>query len=119
MSLSLNSLQEIQAAFGGKTGKGDLKSLKKACQLFEALFLSELFKEMRKTIPQGGALKEENSDRIYKAMLDQEYASRMAESGGIGLGDMLYKQLSNNIVGRKEGRIIPADEFKARIIEKD
>ncbi len=112
MPIEFNSIQDIQAAFNGKTEKNDLKSLKKACQLFESLFLNELFKEMRKTIPQQGLIKEQNSDRIYKSMLDQEYATRMAESGGIGLGDMLYKQLSKNIVDKKMGRIVPAEKIK-------
>ena len=96
------SIQAIKSYVGGKPGERNPERLKKACQLFESMFINELFKEMRKTIPRGGLIKEGNRDRIYKSMLDQEYANRMAEAGGIGLGEMLFRQLSRNLIGSPE-----------------
>ncbi len=118
MRIDIHSIQSIQAALSKGEGKTDPQRLKKACQLFEALFLSELFKEMRKTIPKGELLKEHNSDRIYKSMLDEEYATRMAEEGGVGLGDLLFKQLSNRI-NDGEKHIFSLAEMKKGIEKKD
>ncbi len=102
MLSDFQSIQAIKSYVGGKPGERNPARLKKACQLFESMFLNELFKEMRKTIPRGGLIKENNSDGIYKSMLDQEYANHMAEAGGIGLGEMLFRQLSQNLTERPE-----------------
>ncbi len=113
MFIDLESIQAIRSYVGGKPGSRDPERLKKACQLFESMFLNELFKEMRKTIPKGGLFKDTNSDRIYKAMLDQEYAAEMAQAGGIGLGKMLYKQLSLNLTDKpavKPHTLVPVEK---------
>jgi len=102
MFFDLQGLQDIRPVATGKAGKDELPRLKKACQMFEAMFINELFKEMRKTVPEGGLLKKQNSDKIYQSLLDQEYATKMAEAGGIGLGDILYGQLSETVARSRE-----------------
>lgn len=75
----------------------DQAKLKKACQDFEAVFIGQLWKQMRSSVPQEGLLhsKEEES---YASMFDQELSLKMARSGGMGLGDMLYDNLSRRLV---------------------
>ncbi len=102
MWIDTESIQAIRSYVEGKADGHKQEKLKRACQLFESMFLNELFKEMRKTIPKGGLIKEENSERIYKSMLDQQYATEMAQAGGIGLGKMLYRQLSVNLTDKPE-----------------
>lgn len=68
--------------------------LKKACADFEAIFLSQLLRTMRRTVPKSGLLDGGLAEDIYRDMLDVEIAERMARRGGMGLGDMLYRQLS-------------------------
>lgn len=85
--------------------KGDLapapgakQKLRKACTDFEAVFISKLWEQMRATIPKGGMLKSPQED-MYRAMFDREFTEKMAQDGGIGLGDMLYNQLKDKIKG--------------------
>ena len=81
--------------------------LKRLCQDFESLFLYKLMERMRATIPQEGYLHSAQED-IYNAICDQQVALALARSGGIGLGRLLYEQLS-----AKDHKAPPAQAAKA------
>ncbi|HWR38001.1 MAG TPA: rod-binding protein [Patescibacteria group bacterium] len=68
--------------------------LRKVCQDMEAVFLNMLMSQMRATIPKDPLLGESNAQNIMQSMLDTEMTKNMAKAGGIGLADMLYRQLS-------------------------
>ena len=70
------------------------KKLRQTCQDMEAVFLNLMMAEMRKSVPKNPLLGESNADDIMKSMLDTETTKSMAKAGGIGLADMLYRQLS-------------------------
>lgn len=85
--------------------KGDLNAspavkqkLRKACTDFEAVFISKIWEQMRATIPKGGMLQSPQED-MYRSMFDREFTEKMAQDGGIGLGDMLYNQLKEKVQG--------------------
>jgi flagellar protein FlgJ len=83
---------------GPQAGKGqDEAKLRKVCQDFEAVFIGQIWKQMRSSVPKDGMLhsKEEES---YLSMFDQELSVKMARSGGIGLSDMLYSTLSERLL---------------------
>lgn len=69
------------------------KALRKACEGFEAMFLNMMYRQMRSTVHEGGLFGEDNATKIFEDMRDSEMTKQMAEAGGIGLGDLLYKQL--------------------------
>ncbi|CCH47993.1 rod-binding protein [Pseudodesulfovibrio piezophilus] len=71
--------------------------LKKACQDFEAVFISKLWKGMKSTVPKEGYLHSKQEEQ-YMSMFDRDFAEKMAKSGGIGLADMIYDQLSQKLV---------------------
>lgn len=66
--------------------------LKKATQDFEALFLTQMWKQMRQGMGKDGLLSSPMSES-YISLFDQEMGVKMAEVGGIGLADMLSQQL--------------------------
>lgn len=74
---------------------GEDETLKKACVEFESYFLNMMFKSMRKTVlaDEDGIFAKSNAEQIFQDMLDQELTTKMAKQGGIGLADMMYKQL--------------------------
>ena len=78
------------------------KALREACKGFEALFLNMMYREMRATVHEGGLFGEDNATKIFEDMRDSEMAKQMAEAGGIGLGDMLYKQLAPQATKRAQ-----------------
>lgn len=66
---------------------------KEAVQGFEEMFLTQLFKAMRSTVPDedGSRWKKEWQER-----LDTEFARRIAESGGIGLSSLVKQGLGTD-----------------------
>ncbi len=71
----------------------DEKELKALAQQFEAIFVNQLMKSMRETLPKEGMLSSFSVD-MYESMFDQEVAGEMSKGRGMGLADVLYTQLS-------------------------
>ncbi|MFB0515235.1 MAG: hypothetical protein ACETWG_01375 [Candidatus Neomarinimicrobiota bacterium] len=70
--------------------KGD-KRLWKACQNFEALFMGYLVKSMERTLPQGTL----SGSGLSSLMFHQVMGSALSEGGGIGLAELLYRDLQS------------------------
>lgn len=71
----------------------DLKKLKEASQEFEAYFINMLFKEMRKTIQEGGLVEKSQARSTFETMLDEEMSKNLSKQGGVGLADMIYNNM--------------------------
>ncbi len=72
------------------------KKLRETCESFESIFIQKMWTQMRATLPQENPLvgKEE---KFWQSMYDTEFSKKMSEGGGIGLADMMYEQLSQNL----------------------
>lgn len=71
----------------------DTASMKKVCSDFESIFLNMILKDMRSTVPQDSLFDDSSSIDTFQGMLDEQYANEMSKRG-IGLADMMYKQLA-------------------------
>lgn len=69
------------------------QELKKATKSFEELFVHNLIKEMRKSVPKNDLLGGGAGEEIFRDMLDEKYSEKIVENGGIGLSDFMYRQL--------------------------
>ncbi|HHW10161.1 MAG TPA: hypothetical protein GXX29_09330 [Firmicutes bacterium] len=64
----------------------------------ESYFLNQLLARMRSAPIEGGLWGERSFARqIYEEMLDMERAAAMAKAGGIGLADMIYDRLCDDL----------------------
>jgi Rod binding domain-containing protein len=82
------------SAHGGMgAGKVDEKRLEKACQEFESLFIHQMMKTMRQTVPRTGFMGEGKERNIFQALFDEEISKAISKRGGMGLGKMLYQQM--------------------------
>lgn len=72
-----------------------------AAQQFEALFLNMMLKSMRDASPQSGLFDDSNTE-LYTGMLDAQLAQKLSQGRGIGLADMMLRQM------RAQG-VIPAE----------
>jgi len=77
------------------------EALRAAAQQFEAVFMNMLLKSMREAAPQDGMLDNEQT-RMYTSMLDQQLSQKLA-TRGIGLADMMVRQLSRTLTPPAEG----------------
>lgn len=83
------------AAASPEEGETEDAKLLAACQEIEALFIQQLWKQMRATVPKAGLIPESMAGNLYQEMLDAEYSKLMARSSqSKGIAEMLYKQLS-------------------------
>ncbi len=70
------------------------KQLKKACADFEALFVYELFKTMRRTVPRGGLLPKTTGYDSWDMVMDQHVAEELSKrNGGLGLQKIIFEQV--------------------------
>ncbi|WP_052813346.1 peptidoglycan DD-metalloendopeptidase family protein [Desulfonatronum thioautotrophicum] len=81
----------------GTSDVGQESRLREASQDFEALFLHQLIKQMRATVPHHDPLRGKGEE-FWQSHFDMEMASVLAQSGGMGLGDMIFEQLRQSQV---------------------
>ncbi|RME18588.1 MAG: hypothetical protein D6797_00070 [Bdellovibrio sp.] len=67
------------------------QKLRKASQMYEEQFLREMVRAMRKTVNRAHA--PSMAEKIFEQKLDEKYVEQWGERGGIGLGEMIYRQL--------------------------
>ncbi len=72
----------------------DETELKKACQELESVFLYQMIRAMRSTVPKGGLIDKGFGGEVFESMLDEEFARQMAMTGSTGIADLLFSQLN-------------------------
>ncbi|PID76630.1 MAG: hypothetical protein CSB24_05680 [Deltaproteobacteria bacterium] len=78
-----------------------LHSLRESTREFEAIYINEMFKAMRKTIPETGLFSKSMSTEMFQEMMDMELARQTAQGDGIGLGLAMYNQMKGIIESRR------------------
>jgi flagellar protein FlgJ len=92
-ALDVAGLQRLQQ--GARENRPE--ATRAAAQQFEALFLHQMIKGMRDTIPKSDLTNSKQTE-FYQSLLDQQWAQTMAERG-IGLADHIVAQLEMQGVG--------------------
>ena len=69
------------------------EAAKEVATQFEAMFIQMMLKSMRDAVPKGG-LFNSNDMETYTEMADQQIAVNLAKGGGIGLADVIARQLT-------------------------
>ncbi len=75
--------------------KKDMDALKKACSDFEAVFVRQLLKNMRRTVMKSGLLEGGMRQELYQEMFDGEVSKVIAERGAFGVRDMLLNYFTS------------------------
>ena len=92
----------------------DDKALKKVCADFEGIMMNMMYKEMKATIPKSDLLPSDSGEDIFNSMLDDKLMEEASKKQGIGLADVLYKQLSKQL----KATIKPDSEGASTGVEK-
>jgi flagellar protein FlgJ len=91
------------------------EAIREASKAFESIFVNELMKSMRKTLPEDGMLNGGFANGVFNGMLDQEYASIASRSGQLGLADIIAEQLGAG----SSTNSAAAEAASSRIVEVD
>ncbi len=89
-----NSLINKQIDTLSQEKKKELEKLREACLDFESIFMEQMLKEMRKSVDKTSLTHGGQAEEIFSDLLDSERAKEMK----VGLGDMLFSQLSQSII---------------------
>lgn len=78
----------------------DLESLRESSRQFETIFVMEMYKAMRKAVPDGGLLEKNVATDMYQEMFDMEMAKQTASGPGMGIGEAMYRQMAKLVEGK-------------------
>lgn len=70
------------------------EALKAVAQQFEALFLQTMLKSMRDSVQKSDLFNSSEQD-MFGGLFDQQIALNISKTRGIGIADVIYRQLSN------------------------
>ena len=71
--------------------------LRKAANEFEVLFMQQVMKSMRNNSFDAGLVQKSEGEKVFESMLDEQYAKLSTQSGGLGLGEIIYQQYKTHI----------------------
>lgn len=71
-----------------------IAKLDKACRDLEAMFVGELLKAMRNSMPENELLPEMPGSDVYESMIDQQLAGYLSQGRGMGLGQAVFNQMT-------------------------
>ena len=93
LQMSEKNLSRLRnpSSFGNTNSE---KKIENVSRDFESIFLHKLLTSMRKTVPKSGLLDSFATD-MYKSMMDEEISKEMSKNKGMGMGEMIYNDLSN------------------------
>lgn len=87
-----NQFPELRRMVGEGGESGDA-ALREVAGQFEALFIQTLLKNMRDASIGEGLFGDSEEHKMYESMLDQQLSLEMASGKGIGIAEMLVRQL--------------------------
>ncbi|WP_437888057.1 flagellar assembly peptidoglycan hydrolase FlgJ [Phytobacter sp. V91] len=96
------SLNELKV----KAGQDPQANLRPVARQVEGMFVQMMLKSMREALPKDG-LFSSDSTRMYTSMYDQQIAQQMTAGKGLGLADMMVKQMSEG-----QGQVDPGDQMQ-------
>ena len=88
----------------------EAQQLRKAAKDFEAVFMAEVLKGMRETVHKEDMFHGGPGEDMFEGLLDDEVAKRIAGQGSMGVGEMLYRDLSiRHHIGEEKDAKGPVD----------
>ncbi len=71
--------------------------LRRLAHEMEGVFLDQLFKAMRASVPRGGLLDPSPGEEVFTSLMDERLASEAANRMQRGMGEALYRQLARSL----------------------
>lgn len=116
MVQDVQNLDKLRRMSQTKEGKGE--ALMAAARQFESIFTQTLFKGMRQA---NAVLTEDNPmnssyTQFYEGMLDEQRVADMSSKGGLGIAEMVAKQLSpDKTFTHTDGRVLKLPQRTERV----
>ena len=69
------------------------KEVERAAEEFEAVFLAQMLEHMFEGIRADGPFGGGHAEEMYRSFMLQEYGKAMAKGGGVGIADMVKREM--------------------------
>lgn len=66
---------------------------RKAAEAFETMFIAQLLQNIPSGSDPNGPFGGGEAEEMYQGMMNDEYASKIAKTGGIGVSDAVYREI--------------------------
>lgn len=93
-----STTEKLEDKLNGNLAGSSEDELMEVCKEFEAYFTEQMFKAMKKMVPESedednsmGQLKD-----YFEEQMIQEYAKQSSEGEGLGIAQMMYEQMKRN-----------------------
>jgi flagellar protein FlgJ len=86
--------------------------LRAATKQLEGVFVQELFKAMRETVPKDGLTDGGAGEDIFTGLMDEKIAAHVPDHWERGIGDSLYRQLRAALPHANPGAASPGADDK-------
>jgi flagellar protein FlgJ len=97
-----------------QSGTPDEQRLRAVAKQLEGVFVQELFKAMRETVPKDGFTDGGAGEDVFTGMMDEKIATHVPEHWDRGIGESLYRQLRAALPSPKPD-VAAADADDSRI----
>lgn len=85
--------QRVAALGGERAKRNDVETLRQVAQEFESLLINQVMKSMR-TASFGDELFDSDATKTFTSLLDEQYAQSLSRSPGLGLADLIVRQMT-------------------------
>jgi Rod binding domain-containing protein len=101
---TLNGIKSVAEVDVTNMTPAEIEAIRAKTQEFESLFIQMMFREMRNTLnPQStGSNAMDQGRDMWNDMLNEQYSQVLSRSGGIGLADMVFRQLTTPVIPASE-----------------
>lgn len=111
-SASIYTNMEGLTALKARASKDADGSLDEVARQFESLFVQQMLKSMRQASLGGEGLMDSEQSLFYRDMYDQQLSLHLAESGGMGLADVIKRQLGGDDADSEGAATLPVKSIE-------
>jgi flagellar protein FlgJ len=93
---STDSSNKVENTLNEDYSTASDEELMQVCEQFESYFVEQMYKEMKKMVPEDESTSGVSTLDYFEDTLTQEYASITTEKGDLGIAQTLYEQMKRN-----------------------
>ena len=91
-----------------ESARPDEQRLRAVAKQLEGVFVQQLFKAMRETVPQEGFANGGAGEEIFTGLMDETMATHVPDQWNRGIGESLYRQLRAALPPQVNPGVAPA-----------
>jgi flagellar protein FlgJ len=105
----MTRIASTQAVAPTDNARGNDQQLRAVAKQLEGVFVQQLFKAMRETVPKDGFTDGGAGEEIFTGLMDEKMATCVPNQWDRGIGESLYRQLRAALPPQANPGVAPAN----------